>query len=81
MKKIWDILVSVVEVLCVIDALLNVLAGDATGWDYGILYIAGSWLVAIIVRKVCEEIKIQKKLKQMREEEKNRKNNDTGMAP
>lgn len=68
--KIMDILCVILDILMIGEAFLEVRYGNPTAWDYGMLYCGASLLVAIVVGLICREIQIQKKLKQMREEEK-----------
>lgn len=71
--KTIDTVCVILDILLVVDAFLEVCYGNPTAWDYGMLYCGASLLVAIVVRLICREVQIQKKLKQMREDEKKKK--------
>lgn len=68
MKK-SDIFFLLVDIVLLIDALIDVCAGVGTTWDFSILIFGVAILGILIVRGIATEIKIQKQLKQMREEE------------
>ena len=72
MKK-TDFFFIIIDVLIAIDAIIDICAGVGTAWDIMVFCFVVILLAVFIIRRICEEIRIQKKLKQMREEETQKK--------
>lgn len=65
----------ILDILLLLGAVLNVLAVGADPSDYLLVGIAALYLVYFIIKKIYEEIQVQKRLKQMREERAREKEN------
>lgn len=69
MKK-YGIGWMILDIILFLWSLLGVVTGNADPFDYGLVIFALLVLVIFIIRAVYIEIQVQKKLKEMRENEK-----------
>ena len=66
MKK-YGCFTIALDCLLLVDALLSVISGLGTIYDYTVIVVSISFLLPLIICKLGEELKIRKKLKEIQD--------------